>query len=44
MIHVSVSCNPNFHGTGAHYLNADTSAFMQFLQGDLFMDFPTLNS
>jgi 4-oxalmesaconate hydratase len=42
MIHVSGSCNPNFHPTGAHYLNADTTAFMQFLEGDLFKDFPTL--
>ena len=42
MIHVSGSCNPNFHATGAHYLNADTTAFMQFLQGDLFADFPAL--
>jgi 4-oxalmesaconate hydratase len=42
MIHVSSSCNPNFHATGAHYINADTSAFMQFLQGDLFADFPDL--
>ncbi len=42
MIHVSGSCNPNFHMTGAHYINADTTAFMQFLQGDLFSDFPDL--
>ena len=42
MIHVSGSCNPNFHATGAHYINADTSAFMQFIQGDLFRDFPDL--
>ncbi len=42
MIHVSGSCNANFHATGAHYLNADTTAFMQFLQGNLFKDFPTL--
>ncbi|MBB6255254.1 amidohydrolase family protein [Nitrospirillum iridis] len=42
MIHVAASCNPNFHGTGAHYLNADTSVFMQLLQGDLFRDFPSL--
>ena len=42
MIHVSGSCNPNFHATGAHYINADTTAFMQFLQGDLFSDFPDL--
>jgi 4-oxalmesaconate hydratase len=42
MIHVAASCNPNFHGTGAHYLNADTSVFMQVLQSTLFEDFPTL--
>jgi 4-oxalmesaconate hydratase len=42
MIHVSSSCNPNFHHTGAHYINGDTTAFMQFIQGDLFRDFPTL--
>ena len=42
MVHVSGSCNPAFHATGAHYINADTTAFMQFIQGDLFADFPTL--
>jgi 4-oxalmesaconate hydratase len=42
MIHVSGSCNPNFHTTGSYYLNADTTAFMQLLQGDLFSDFPDL--
>src|SRR6185369_6722036 len=42
MVHVSSSCNPNFHATGAHYINADTTAFMQFITGDLFKDFPTL--
>lgn len=42
MIHVSASCNANFHATGAHYINADTTAFMQFIEGDLFRDFPTL--
>ena len=42
MVHVSSSCNPNFHATGAHYINADTTAFMQFLTADLFRDFPTL--
>ena len=42
MVHVSASCNPNFHATGAHYINADTTAFMQFLTSDLFKDFPTL--
>ena len=42
MIHVSGSCNANFHATGAHYMNADTTAFMQFLQGNLFKEFPDL--
>jgi 4-oxalmesaconate hydratase len=42
MVHVSASCNPNFHGTGAHYINGDTTAFMQFITADLFKDFPTL--
>jgi 4-oxalmesaconate hydratase len=36
MIHVSTSCNACFHTTGAHYLNADTTAFMQCLTSDLF--------
>ena len=43
MIHVSSSCNPCFHGTGAHYINGDTTAFMQFLLSDLFKDFPDLH-
>ena len=42
MIHVSGSCNPAFHATGSYYIAADTNAFMQFLQGDLFKDFPDL--
>jgi len=42
MVHVSASCNPVFHATGAHYINADTTAFMQFIQGNLFADFPDL--
>ncbi|WP_375396648.1 amidohydrolase family protein [uncultured Sphingomonas sp.] len=42
MVHVAASCNPNFHSTGAHYINADTSVFMQILQSNLFDDFPTL--
>ena len=42
MIHVTGSCNPNFHATGAHYINADTTAFMQLIQGNLFKDFPTM--
>jgi 4-oxalmesaconate hydratase len=42
MVHVSASANPNFHGTGAHYINGDTTAFMQFITSDLFKDFPNL--
>jgi 4-oxalmesaconate hydratase len=42
MIHVSASCNPAFHATGAHYINGDTTVFMQLIQGNLFKDFPTL--
>ena len=42
MIHVSGSCNPAQHATGAYYIAADTIAFMQLLEGDLFQDFPTL--
>ena len=42
MMHVSTSCNACFHTTGAHYINADTTAVMQLIQGDLFKDFPTL--
>jgi 4-oxalmesaconate hydratase len=42
MIHVSASCNPNFHTTGGHYINGDTTAFMQLITADLFKDFPSL--
>jgi 4-oxalmesaconate hydratase len=42
MIHVTGSCNPAVHHTGAHYINADTTAFMQLIQGNLFKDFPDL--
>jgi len=42
MVHVSTSCNACFHTTGAHYINADTTAIMQLIQGDLFKDFPEL--
>ncbi len=42
MVHVSASCNPCFHAVGAHYINGDTTAFMQFLTSNLFKDFPTL--
>ncbi len=42
MIHVSTACNPNFHTSGSHSLNADTSAFVTLLRGDLFARFPNL--
>ncbi|OBZ93425.1 4-oxalomesaconate hydratase [Pararhizobium polonicum] len=42
MVHVSSSCTSAVHHTGAHYLNGDTTAFMQFILSDLFKDFPTL--
>jgi 4-oxalmesaconate hydratase len=42
LIHVSTSCNECFHSVGAHYLNADTTAFMQCLTSDLFAQFPDL--
>ena len=43
MVHVSATCNPAFHQTGSHYLNADTTVFMQCMQRpELFRDFPTL--
>ena len=42
MIHTSASCNPAVHFTGAHYINGDTTGFMQLVEGDLFTDFPTL--
>ncbi len=42
MIHVSGSCNPGLHATGSFYIAADTIAFMQLIEGDLFRDFPTL--
>ena len=42
MVHVSTACNPNFHTLGAHYLNADTSVFMQLVGTDLFQRFPGL--
>ena len=42
MVHVTGTCNPAMHTTGSHYINADTTAFMQFLVSDLFKDFPAL--
>jgi 4-oxalmesaconate hydratase len=42
MIHVSGSCNPALHATGAYYIAADTIAFMQLIEGDLFARYPAL--
>ena len=42
MIHVSATCNENFHSTGSHYLGADTTAFMQALTSGFLADFPGL--
>jgi 4-oxalmesaconate hydratase len=42
MIHVSATCNPNFHFTSSHYLGADTTAFVQAMTSGLFHDFPTM--
>jgi 4-oxalmesaconate hydratase len=43
MIHVSGACNtPYFQTTGSYYLSADTIAFMQLMQSDVFRDFPAL--
>jgi len=42
MIHVSGSCNPHFNAVATHYINGDTTAFVQFMTSDLFKDCPTL--
>jgi 4-oxalmesaconate hydratase len=42
MVHVSMSCNPSVQGTCAHYLNGDTTAFVQLVTSDVFRDFPDL--
>jgi 4-oxalmesaconate hydratase len=42
MVHVSHACNPAYHTTGSHYLNGDTTAFMQLMTSSVFRDFPTL--
>ena len=42
MIHVSGSCNPHFDAVATHYINGDTTAFVQFLTSDIFKDFPRL--
>jgi 4-oxalmesaconate hydratase len=42
MMHASATCNPAFHTTGSHYLNVDSTAFMQLLESRIFADFPRL--
>jgi 4-oxalmesaconate hydratase len=42
MIHVSGSCNPHFNAVATHYINGDTTAFVQFMTSDVFHDFPSL--
>ena len=42
MIHASATCNPAFHTTGSHYLNVDSTAFLQLMESRVFKDFPKL--
>jgi 4-oxalmesaconate hydratase len=42
MVHASSSTVPLLHTTGPHYLNTDTAAFMQLLEGSLFSELPGL--
>jgi len=42
MVHVSGSCNPHFNAVATHYINGDTTAFVQFMTSSIFKDFPTL--
>ena len=42
MIHASATCNPAFHTTGSHYLNVDSTGFMQLMESRVFKDFPSL--
>jgi 4-oxalmesaconate hydratase len=42
MVHASACCAASVDPVGAHYLNADTTVFMQLVRGDLFARFPTL--
>jgi 4-oxalmesaconate hydratase len=42
VVHVSGTCTTAVHPLGAHYLNADTTVFMQLVENDLFTRFPTL--
>ena len=42
MIHGSATCNPAFHTVGSHYLNVDSTAFLQLMESRVFVDFPKL--
>jgi 4-oxalmesaconate hydratase len=42
MVHASATCNPAFHTTGSHYLNVDSTAFLQLLGSRVLKDFPRL--
>lgn len=42
MIHASATCNPAFHTVGSHYLNVDSTAFLQLMDSRVFQDFPKL--
>jgi len=42
MIHVSASCNPNFHATGRALHQRRHNGVHAVHEGDLFKDFPTL--
>ena len=44
MVHVSTSCNACFHTTGAHYINADTTAVMQLYRAICSRTFPSCAS
>ncbi len=43
MMHASATCNPAFHTTGSHYLNVDSTAFMQLMESRVLADFPKLS-
>ena len=42
MIHASATCHPALHTTGSHYLNVDSTGFMQLMESRVLEDFPRL--
>jgi 4-oxalmesaconate hydratase len=42
MIHVSAACNPAYHSTSSHYINADSTSIVQLLMSNVMQDFPTI--